>query len=216
MNLLFISPDSSRRSLIKTVASAQFSTFTCTTRATFPPSYTPYDLLVFPVTALPLSEELCHQYRVITYGPIECMPHALLQGCIDYLVDPWEPEELFYRALRFRPVDQITLGGIVLLVLPGCIKTEAHEIPLTAIEYSLLMALLKAKGSIVPRSVLSTLIPGPSSDPSSRRIDAHMARLRKKIHLCRGGKKVSPEGRQRPYPSPIRSARGLGYYLITD
>lgn len=216
MNLLFISPDSFRRSLIKTVATARFSTLSCTTRATIPSSYTPYDVLVFPVNALPLSEELFPQYRIITYGPIECMPQALMQGCVDYLVEPWEPEELFYRALRFHPVDRITLSGIVHLVLPGCLKAGTHEVPLTAIEYSLLVTLLKAKGSIVPRSVLSTLIPGPSSNPSSRKIDAHMARLRKKIHLCREGTKFTPGNRPRPNLSPIRAARGLGYYLITD
>ena len=143
------------------------------------------------------------------------MPQAILQGCVDYLVEPWEPEELFYRALRFHPVHRISLAGTALLVLPGCIKAEDHEVPLTAIEYSLLITLLKAKGSIVPRSVLSTLIPGPLKAPSSRRIDAHMARLRKKIRLCRGNK-FSPGEEPGPRSSPLRSARGLGYYLITD
>lgn len=211
-----MSPDPSRRSFIKTVASTRFHTISCTTRASIPPSCKTYEVLVFPVTALPLSEELSHHYRVITYGPIECMPQAFLQGCVDYLVEPWEPEELFYRALRFHPIDRIDLEGTALLVLPGCIKTEDHEVPLTAIEYSLLVTLLKAKGSIVPRSVLSTLIPGPVKDPSSRRVDAHMARLRKKIHLCQRGNRFSPGKKPGPRSSPIRSARGLGYYLVTD
>jgi len=211
-----VSPDPFRRSLIKSVASTRFQTLSCTIRASIPPSCKPYEVLVFPVTALPLSEDLFHQYRIITYGPLEYMPQAFLQGCVDYLAEPWEPEELFYRALRFHPIDRITLEGTTLLVLPGCIKTEDHEVPLTTIEHSLLVTLLKAKGSIVPRAVLSRLIPGPVKDPSSRRIDAHMARLRKKIRLCRVGNRCSPGEEPGPHSSPLRSSRGLGYYLITD
>jgi len=204
-SILFVCSDPSQRVIIKTVASTRFSIFYCVTRETIPLNFKSYDLLILPASLVLLDEELITQCRVIAHGPIELMPKAFLQGCVDYLAEPWYPEELFYRALRFQTPQRILFEGSEFLILPHGIQTKDRTIPLTAIEFSLLLTLLKAKGSIVPRAVLEQLIPGPSLGPFSRRIDAHMARLRKKIRSCSGSN-----------DSLIRSARGSGYYLVTD
>ncbi|GAB4364547.1 MAG: hypothetical protein Kow009_01310 [Spirochaetales bacterium] len=220
MNLLFISPDPVRRSLIKTVATNRFPTLSCNTRRTLPPSFDPYDVVVLPSEVFPLPDDALSDSRVLAYGPLESLPHAFLQGCVDYLVEPWQPEELFYRALRFGPAEQIRFRGWVLPVFPGGIRTPKRTIPLTAIEYTLLVTLIRAKGRIVPRSVLERSIPGPFPHPSSRRIDAHMSRLRKKLLHCLADL-VEEARTSQAFPAPlpasfIRSSRGSGYYLITD
>ncbi|MCX7786752.1 MAG: winged helix-turn-helix domain-containing protein [Spirochaetes bacterium] len=205
--------DPSRRALIKTVASTRFPSLACITRGTIPPTFNNHDILVLPASLAPLDKDLTNQYRVIVYGPIDLMPKAFLQGCIDYLAEPWYPEELFYRALRYHMPQQFRLKGLEYRILPDGIHAKDRTIPLSGIEVSLLLMLLRAKGSIVPRSVLEQMIPGPSFAPSSRRLDAHMARLRNKIRCC------LPSYRKASHKSEenlIRSARGLGYYLITD
>lgn len=208
-----MSPDPSRRALIKTVASTRFPILSCLTLSSVPTIYRPYDVLVLPAGPTLLDEELISRSRSIAYGPIEFMPQAFLLGCVDYLAEPWHPEELFYRALRLQTPQRFSLKGIEFLILTGGIQTEKCTVPMSAIEYSLLLALVKAKGTIVPRTVLAQLIPGPFSEPNSRRLDAHMARLRKKIRLCLPSHLKT---NLRSNASTIRSARGLGYYLITD
>ena len=191
----------------------RFPTLRCITRTYVPPNFRSCDILVLPASLTPSNEELITHGRVIAYGPVEFMPEAFLRGCIDYLVEPWCPEELFYRALRIQMPQRMSINHIEVLVLPGGIQTADRIVHLTAVESSLLSALIKAKGAIVPRSILEQLIPGPCSATPTRKVDAHMARLRKKILRCLSS---YIEDHPSSVSSPLKSARVAGYYLITD
>ena len=75
-------------------------------------------------------------------------------------------------------------------------------IPLTNIEYEILLALIKAQGEVITRDTLFTEIFGSSYDGLNRGLDVHISRIRKKL-IQMGG-----DG------SRIKSIRGEGYLLL--
>lgn len=127
---------------------------------------------------------------------------GLDEGADDYLVKPFEPEELAarVRALgRRRMTDSGTLlqfGDVQIDLGAKAASVAGLRADLTAREWALLEALARRAGRIVPKSDLERLIMGSEGDVQSNVLEVHVSALRRKLgrHL-------------------IETIRGLGYRI---
>lgn len=122
-------------------------------------------------------------------------------GADDYLVKPVAPEEL---AARLRAMGRRMAGGDDLRSFGDvCVQLAARrverggvEVRLTAREWTLLEALVRRPGRIVPKADLERLAWGSDTDMVSNTLEVHMSALRRKLR-----------------PDLIETVRGLGYRL---
>jgi DNA-binding response OmpR family regulator len=142
--------------------------------------------------------------------------YGINEGADDYLPKPFSPAELVVRvksilrragpATRHPPRDQ---GQLVFLDL--AIDLDRHEVvragrplPLTAAEFRLLIALVRAEGRVLSRDVLLDALHGAApGEALDRTIDVHIGRLREKLNDCA------------ERPRYIATVRGVGYRMVS-
>lgn len=140
-------------------------------------------------------------------------------GADDYVSKPFEPRELL---ARIRSVLRRSKGASAAAeALPGVRSIRFLDfvmdlprrhlsgpdnapVPLTGMEFNLLRVLAENAGGVVSRDRIMQTIYGNAPNVTDRAIDAHVARLRKKLE---GG------GRHEPL---IRTVHGSGYSLAAD
>jgi two-component system, OmpR family, phosphate regulon response regulator PhoB len=130
-------------------------------------------------------------------------------GTDDYVVKPFSVRELLLRirALLRRsneeptPQQSPSFGCL-------CLDTAAHralvlnqEVILTALEFDLLLTLLERRGRVQTRDTLLNDVWGISADVTTRTVDTHVKRLRKKL---------GPAGEY------IETVRGVGYRFQSE
>lgn len=127
-------------------------------------------------------------------------------GAEDYIVKPFSPRELVLRVNTIlkrgkpqeRAQDILSQGALTVDVPRHQVLIKSRKISLTAMEFKLLVLLLKRKGRVQSRDQLLSDVWGIDSEIVTRTVDTHVKRLRQKL------------GSAGKY---IETVRGLGYRL---
>ncbi len=127
---------------------------------------------------------------------------GLDQGADDYIVKPFEPEELLARmrvALRRsegRASPVLHHGDLEVDPAGRTVRRAGQPVTLRAKEFALLMVLLRASGQVVTRQRLEEALYGFDDALESNALEVHMHHLRRKLG----------EGL-------VKTVRGVGYYV---
>ena len=142
-------------------------------------------------------------------GTLEDRVTGLRLGADDYLIKPFEFEELLARieALARRGREQLQATSTRLVVADLVLDRETmrasragRQITLTARELALLELLMSAPGRLFSRERILANVWGTNEDPLTNVVDVYIRRLRSKID----------EGFDKPL---IHTLRGMGYRL---
>lgn len=129
-------------------------------------------------------------------------------GAEDYLVKPFSVRELLLRIGkildRARPPsgglgEEIEFGRLKVSPAAHRVWVDAREVPLTALEFRLLLSLLHRKGRALDRTSLLDEVWGVTAEVTARSVDVHVTHLREKL---------GPAG------GYIETVRGVGYRFL--
>ncbi len=129
-------------------------------------------------------------------------------GADDYMTKPFEIRELLVRieALRRRAEMKhqeestaVSDTGVYIDLQRGLIINSGTEYPLSALETKLLGYVAQHKDQIISREELLASVWGYDMGMTTRTIDVHIARLRRKLGDSKNGKKF------------VYTVRGAGY-----
>ncbi|HZS70068.1 MAG TPA: response regulator [Burkholderiales bacterium] len=137
-------------------------------------------------------------------------------GADDYIAKPFDPRELrarlksVLRRLQGKGAPEakalrelVTIGACTLNLRSRELRdAKGREVPITAMEFSLLKTFLEHPNQVLSRDQLLSLTRNREWEPFDRSIDIRIARLRRKIE-------EHPER-----PKAIKTVRGGGYMYI--
>ena len=178
-----------------------------------------FDLLILDVMLPGLDGfEICHAAReqgfdgailmLTAKGQVRDRVHGLQTGADDYLVKPFDPDELMARvnALLRRvhkedltPVMKLKFGNIAVDFLRAEFFKSGKAIALAAKEAELLRFLVNHRGQVLSREQILTQVWSGQQFITERTVDVHVAWLRQKLE-------DNPES-----PRHILTVRGEGY-----
>jgi len=140
-------------------------------------------------------------------GDSATIVRGLDAGADDFVVKPITNDELrarvrtlVRRGASARTAEQVRVGNLTLNRLTRRITCDSQDLEITVTEMRLLEHLMLHAGETVTRSQLHDKVWDMHFDPSSNVIDAHVARLRKKLE-------------QAGSSAGITTRRGVGFVL---
>ncbi len=131
---------------------------------------------------------------------------GLEAGADDYVVKPFNPNELIARLkVRLRrsstnvEAKQLRIGDVLIDQVAHSIVKKDKVIPLTRLEFDLLLALAREPGRVFTREALLDEVWGYQNATDTRLVNVHVQRLRAKIEADVNN------------PLIIQTIRGVGY-----
>ncbi|KUG53816.1 two-component system response regulator [Serinicoccus chungangensis] len=130
---------------------------------------------------------------------------GLEAGADDYVVKPFKPQELLARIrARLRRTDtgddtRLQVGDVLIDVAGHEVTRSGEQIPLTPLEFDLLVALASKPTQVFDRESLLEQVWGYRHAGDTRLVNVHVQRLRSKIEK-------DPEN-----PQIVVTVRGVGY-----
>ncbi len=158
--------------------------------------------------------EVCRRIRIESGVPIVMLTartdtldvvSGLEAGADDYVLKPFKPQELIARLkARLRRSDEpdperLQVGDVVIDVAGHSVKRDGEPLPLTPLEFDLLVALARKPWQVFSREALLEKVWGYRHAGDTRLVNVHVQRLRSKIE-------ADPEN-----PQIVVTVRGVGY-----
>jgi len=139
---------------------------------------------------------------------------GLNAGADDYLGKPFDRRELVARVQALlrrqtttetaKAISVLRFGDVEVDLVQHTASKGKTPLPLTRTEYALLELLAKNMGAPVSRDLILDVVWGYTYFPSTRTVDTHIWRLRKKI------------GDSGETPRWLKKSQGEGYILTAD
>ena len=133
---------------------------------------------------------------------------GLNSGADDYIVKPFDPEEVIARAqavlrrVRGKTQQTITRNNITLNETTKSVTVDEESVDLSQAQIALLSTFMRHPNQVLTRDQLISLTFSHGFQGFDRAIDSQIARLRKQIN--RGGRQ------------PIQTVYGAGYKFVVD
>ena len=133
---------------------------------------------------------------------------GLDSGADDYIVKPFDPEEVIARAaavlrrVEGRVQQVLTRDNITLNETTGSVTVNEEPVILSQSQIALLSTFMHHPNQVLTRDQLISLTLNPDFDGFDRAIDSRIARLRKKI--------------SRDGSHPIQTVYGAGYMFVVE
>jgi two-component system response regulator CpxR len=137
-------------------------------------------------------------------------------GADDYLPKTFSTRELLARlravtrranrnpAVKNNEIDELVVGGIYINQATRETRINNEPVALTALEFDLLLSLMRSAGRVLDRDTLLDAVAGRSYDVFDRSVDVHISSLRRKI------------GDDSKHPRYIKTIRSVGYMLVSN